>query len=509
LGWKLHGDGRTMGPNDVVAPDERLSWGKTIGLGAQHVVAMFGATFVFPIIMGLNPQLAIMMSGIATICFLLIVQGKVPSYLGTSASFVGAVIAIRAQGGTSANVTGAILVAGLVLAAVGVAIHFAGSGILHKVLPPVVTGAVVMLIGFNLAPVVASIYWPQDQWVALLVMTFTIVCAVAFKGFIGRIAVFLALIFGYLISWVFDAVFGKINSVLPGQNLLDAAGKACAPEGDYCRAAAFEHFRVGFDQVTSASWFGLPPVSTMGPDGKEIVGIHAPSFSMAAILLVLPAVIALIAENTGHVKAVAEMTKTDLDPYMGRAIAADGVGTALASAVGGSPTTTYAENIGVMAATRVYSTAAYYVAAIVAIVFGLSPKFGALVASTPGGVLGGITVVLYGMIGLLGAKIWKENGVDFGNPINLVPVAAGVVIGIGNVALVFTKDFSLTGIALGTIVAIGAYHLAKAIAPRDLRMRAEGTLISLGEREGDYGDADGIDDLYQEKPGGPDVRTNP
>ena len=143
LGWKLHGDGRTMGPNDVVAPDERLSWGKTVGLGAQHVVAMFGATFVFPLVMGLNPQLAIMMSGIATIIFLLIVNGKVPSYLGTSASFVGGVAAIRAQGGDSSEVTGAILVAGVVLAAVGLLIHFMGSSVLHRVLPPVVTGAVV------------------------------------------------------------------------------------------------------------------------------------------------------------------------------------------------------------------------------------------------------------------------------------------------------------------------------------------------------------------------------
>jgi uracil-xanthine permease len=491
LGWKLHGDGKTMGPDDVVAPDERLSWGKTIGLGAQHVVAMFGATFVFPLIMGLNPQLAIMMSGIATICFLLIVNGKVPSYLGTSASFVGGVAAIRAQGGTSQEVTGAILVAGLVLAVVGVAIHFLGSSVLHKVLPPVVTGAVVMLIGFNLAPVVANIYWPQDQWVALLVMAFTITCAVAFKGFISRIAVFLALIFGYIISWIFDKAFGQITSFDAG------AGKITT------------HFRTNFDNLASQPWFGLPPsTGTPGPDGKAMVGIHAPSFSIAAILLVLPAVIALIAENTGHVKAVAEMTKADLDPYMGRAIAADGVGTALASSVGGSPTTTYAENIGVMAATRVYSTAAYYVAAAVAILFGLSPKFGALVASVPGGVLGGITVVLYGMIGLLGAKIWKENGVDFGNPINLVPVAAGIVIGIGNVSLVFTSDFSLAGIALGTIVAVVAFHVARAIAPADLRKRADagGTMISLGEREGDYGDADGVDDLYQDRPGGPDVR---
>ena len=162
IGWKVK-DASAVAAGGVVAPDERLSWGKTIGLGAQHVVAMFGATFVFPLIMGLNPQLAIMMSGLATILFLLIVQGKVPSYLGTSASFVGAVAAIRAQeGATSATVTGAILIAGLVLAAVGVLIHFMGSAILHKVLPPAVTGAVVMLIGFNLAPVVANIYWPQD-----------------------------------------------------------------------------------------------------------------------------------------------------------------------------------------------------------------------------------------------------------------------------------------------------------------------------------------------------------
>jgi xanthine/uracil permease len=206
-----------------------------------------------------------------------------------------------------------------------------------------------------------------------------------------------------------------------------------------------------------------------GPDGQEVAGWHLPDFKFAFILLVLPAVIALIAENTGHVKAVAEMTQTDLDPVMGRAIGADGVGTMLASSVGGSPTTTYAENIGVMAATRVYSTAAYYVAAVVAILFGLSPKFGAVIAATPGGVLGGITVVLYGMIGLLGAKIWKENGVDFGNPINLVPVAAGIIIAIGDTTLKFSDDFSLTGIALGTIVTIAAFHLARAIAPPFLR----------------------------------------
>ena len=257
LGWTLKGDGRTLGPDEVVAPDERLSWGKTVGLGAQHVVAMFGATFVFPLVMGLNPQLAIMMSGVATIAFLLIVEGKVPSYLGTSASFVGGVAAIRANGGDSTEVTGAILVAGLILVAVGVAIHFLGSAVLHKVLPPVVTGAVVMLIGFNLAPVVAGIYWPQDQWVALATATFMVAAAVMLPGFWSRIAVFLALIFGYLLSWVFDLVFGTINSVVP------ALG-----------TEATEHDRLwAWDTVGDAAWIGFPSGDLA--DGISVV--HGPS----------------------------------------------------------------------------------------------------------------------------------------------------------------------------------------------------------------------------------------
>jgi uracil-xanthine permease len=386
-----------------------------------------------------------MMSGIATIIFLLIVNGKIPSYLGTSASFVGGVAAIRSQGGNSADVVGSILIAGAVLAVVGLIIHFLGAQTVHRVLPPAVTGAVVMLIGFNLAPVVATIYWPQDQWVALLTMAFVIVCALVLRGFLGRIAVLLGLVFGYVISWIFDKAFGQIHSITGSSN-----GKL------------LDHFRTDFSPVGDAKWFGWPDFT-------------APHFKFNFMLLVLPAVIALIAENAGHVKAVSEMTKRNLDPMLGRAIFADGVGTVVASAVGGSPTTTYAENIGVMAATRVYSTAAYYVAAVVAILLGFIPKFGALIAQTPGGVLGGITVILYGMIGLLGAKIWKENRVDFANPINLVPLAAGIIIAIGNVTLTFTSTFSLSGIALGTIVAVVGWHVARVLAPAELRqaLRAE------------------------------------
>jgi uracil-xanthine permease len=425
-------------PGEPVGPKQRLSWGRTAGLGAQHVVAMFGATFVFPLVMGLDPNLAIMFSGICTILFLLICNNRVPSYLGTSASFVASVAAIRSQGGDSADVTGAIMVAGLVLLLVGVLVHFSGAGMIHKILPPAVTGAVVMLIGFNLAPVVAGIYWPQDQWVALLTATFMVFAAVLFPGFWSRIAVFLALIFGYVISWLFDAVFGQIHSI---------TGADITTEVD--------HDRVSWAFVKSADWIGFPSGNLS--DGVSVV--HGPSFSLTFILLVLPGVIALIAENTGHVKAVAEMTGDDLDPYMGRAIGADGFATALASAFGGSPTTTYAENIGVMGATKVYSTAAYYVAAGVAILLGLCPKFGAIVSATPGGVLGGITVVLYGMIGLVGAKIWVENRVDFGNPVNMVGLAAGLIAGIGGVTLKFSDNFELSGIALGTILVIVYFHL--------------------------------------------------
>ena len=467
-------------PGEPVAPHQRLNWGKTAGLGAQHVIAMFGATFVFPIIMGLNPNLAIMMSGIATICFLLIVKGKVPSYLGTSASFVGGASAIYAQSGGPADVTGAILISGVVLALVGVVIHVLGAESVNRVLPPVVTGAVVMLIGFNLAGVATDVYLPADPWIGLLTMLAVILMAVGLRGFAGRIAIFLGLIFGYVASWLADQAFGQITSVTPS-----SGGEAIA------------HDRVDWALVKSAEWLGFPSQTADGLVGNQgqlgnldAVGWHLPSFSVTFALLAMPAVIALVAENIGHVKAVSGMTGVDLDPYVGRAVAADGVATVLTSTVGGSPTTTYAENIGVMAATRVYSTAAYYVAAVVAILLGFVPKFGQAVAATPSGVLAGITLVLYGMIGLLGAKIWIDNHVSFADPINLVPISAGLIIGIGYDTTGFfsvTDDFTLGGIALGTIVIVAGYHLAKVFAPKG----HEGAVMAVGDTGVDG--VDGVD----------------
>ena len=462
--WTVHGDGRAPAPGDVVRPDERMSWGRTVGMGMQHVLAMFGATFVFPVLMGLDPNLAILLSGFATMLFLLMTRGRVPSYLGTSASFVGVVAAVRADGGTSAEVTGAIAVTGVVLALVGLAVHLGGARAISAILPPAVTGAVVLLIGFNLAPVVAGVYWPQDQGVALVTMLVVMVIAVAGRGMLGRLAILVGLVVGYLLSVVLDAVLGPITAP-------DASGVVSA------------HPRVDLSGVSDAPWIGLPLGTADAP------GLHLPAFSVSAILVVVPVVVALIAENTGHVKAVASMTRENLDPYLGRALAADGIATAVAGGVGGSPTTTYAENIGVMAATRVYSTAAYWVAAVVAVLIGFCPKFGAVVAATPGGVLGGITVVLYGMIGLLGARIWVENKVDFSRPEVLVPLAAGIVIGVGDVTMQYAGG-QFGGIALGTVVTIAGYHLMRRLAPRDPSpaiTREEGSPDRSPDRSPDHG----------------------
>ncbi|RZT86014.1 uracil-xanthine permease [Pseudonocardia sediminis] len=449
MGWTLVHGGATPPAGEVVAPDERLSWPRTIGLGGQHVVAMFGATFVFPVLMGLNPNIAILCSGVATALFLLIVRGKVPSYLGTSASFVGGVAAIRAQGGDSAAVTGAIVVAGLVLLVVGIVVHRLGTRVVTALLPPAVTGAVVMLIGFNLASVAGTVYWPQDRWAGLVTMVVVMAAAVLLPGFWGRIGVLIGLLAGFAFSLLLDVTAGPITG----------------PDAD---GVVSTHARVDLSGVAGADWFGLPPATMTGPDGMEITGWHLPTFSFAFVLLVLPSVIALIAENTGHVKAVQDMTRTDLDPYLGRALAADGLTTALAGSVGGSPTTTYAENIGVMAATRVYSTAAYWVAAAFAVLLGFCPKFGAIVVAVPGGVLGGLTVVLYGMVGLLGASIWVRNAVDLSHPANLIPLAAGLIIGIGGASLEI-GSFELSGIALGTIVVLVGYHGLRRALPTDRR----------------------------------------
>ncbi|MGE2733586.1 uracil-xanthine permease family protein [Mycolicibacterium vaccae] len=391
-------------PDFVVAPGERLSWPRTVGLGAQHVVAMFGATFLVPVLTGFPPATTLLFSGVGTILFLLITGNRLPSYLGSSFSVIAPVVAAVASDGTG-SALGGIVAVGLLLILVGGVVHLVGTRWLDLALPPVVTGAIVALIGFNLAPV-AKDNFEKGPLLGFVTLVLLVGALAFFRGMIGRLAIFLAVAMAYLLALALGEV--------------DTSG------------------------IAEAAWFGLPEFET-------------PTFTLSVLPMFLPAVIALIAENIGHVKSVGQMTRTDMDPLMGRALAADGVATTLAGFGGGSATTTYAENIGVMAATRVYSTAAYWVAALVAIALSLCPKVGAVIVAIPSGVLGGATVVLYGLVGILGVRIWLTNHIDFGKPINQMTAAIPLIIGIAD----FTWQLgglTFTGIALGSIAALVIYH---------------------------------------------------
>ncbi|MEY4323649.1 MAG: hypothetical protein RL410_1430 [Actinomycetota bacterium] len=412
--WTLHGDGRTVTPGEVVAPGERLSWPRTIGIGLQHIAAMFGATFLVPIITGFSPSTTLLFSGIGTLLFVLFTNNRVPSYLGSSFAFLGPIAAAKAGGTDIASALGGIVATGVVLAIVGLIVQQAGIKWIEAIMPPVVTGSIVTIIGLNLAGV-AKGELAADPKLGIITLVSILLIAVVFRGFIARLSIVLGLVVGY----VFAALTGLIST--------DAS-----------------------NAISGAAWFGTPTFT-------------APSFSSSAIILFLPVVLVLIAENVGHVKAVANMTGDDLDPVIGKALMADGVATTLAGLGGGSGTTTYAENIGVMAATRIYSTAAYAVAGVGAIVLSMSPKLGAVLSSVPTGILGGAGTVLFGMIGVLGAKIWVENKVDFSDTVNLVIVGITLVVGIADIS--FTAgDFTFTGIVNGTVIAVVGYQLMRAIA---------------------------------------------
>lgn len=383
LVWTLHGDGKNVAPGEVVAPQERLTWGRTIGIGAQHVVAMFGATFLVPLITGFSPSTTLFFSGLGTVIFLLLTAGRVPSYLGSSFAFIAPLAAASNQYGPAGSL-GGIVMAGLALFAVGVVVQLAGTGWLTKLMPPLVTGAIVALIGFNLAPS-AKANFMKAPVTALVTLASIIIISVLFKGMMGRLSILLGVIIGYLTAVIRGEVdFTQIHQVWHEQGL-----------------------------------FGLPH-------------FQSPEFHWNLAGLFIPVILILVAENIGHVKSVALMTGDNLDKYSGRALMADGLATTIAGAGGGSGATTYAENIGVMAATKVYSTAAYWVAAIFALLLSVLPVFGAAVATVPAGVLGGAATVLYGMIGMLGVRIWVENRVDFSNQVNLTAASVALIIGIAD-----------------------------------------------------------------------------
>lgn len=418
--WKLHGDGTKITPGEIVPPNERLSWPITFGVGAQHMVAMFGATFLVPLLTGFDPATTLFFTGVGTILFILITSGRVPSYLGSSFAFlapIGAVTGYVVNGGKPLSdelaslAQGGIIMTGALLALIGVAAHFAGTRWIDVLMPPVVTGAIVSLIGFNLAPsawnnVKAAPVTAVVTIVAILLAT------VLFKGIMGRLSILIGVIVGY------------VTAIIRGE--------------------------VDFGAVAAADIVGLPH-------------FRAPSFDLSLFALFIPVVLVLVAENVGHVKSVSAMTGENLDAYTGRALFADGMATMVAGSGGGSATTTYAENIGVMAATRIYSTVAYLVAAGFALCLSMLPKFGAAIATIPAGVLGGAATVLYGMIGMLGIRIWVQNKVDFSDPVNLNTASVAMIVAIANYTL-FVGNLEFSGIALGAFGAIVIYHVMRGLS---------------------------------------------
>ena len=400
----------------LIAPDETLPFAQTAILGLQHAVAMFGATVLMPLLMGLDPNLAILVSGIGTLLFFVITGGRVPSYLGSSAAFVGVVIAVTGFNGQGLNphlslALGGVIACGALYMLIGLLVMKVGTRWIERLMPPVVTGAVVMAIGLNLAPIAVHSVAASgfDSWMAVMTVLAIGLVAVFTSGMVQR----LLILVGLIVAW---AIYALLTNVL-------GFGKP-----------------VDFSGVAQAAWFGMPQTT-------------APSFDLQAMVMIAPVAIILVAENLGHLKAVAGMTGRNLDPWMGRAFVGDGLATMISGSIGGSGVTTYAENIGVMAVTKVYSTLAFVAAAVIALILGFSPKFGALIHAIPAPVIGGASIVVFGLIAVAGARIWVQNHVDFSQNNNLIMVATTLVLGAGDFSLKI-GGFTLGGIGTATFGAI-------------------------------------------------------
>jgi uracil-xanthine permease len=406
----------------TVLPDETLPPGQTIVLGLQHVVAMFGSTVLAPLLMGFDPNAAIFFSGVATLIFFVVTGGRLPSYLGSSFAFIAVVAAATGHAvasGPNLNVApalGGIVVCGALYALIGLIVQRAGHQWVERLMPPVVTGAIIAAIGLNLAPVAVKgiSATPFDTWIGLMTVIAVGLVAIYTGGMARRLPILIGGAIAYIAYLVFANGLGF--------------GKP-----------------IDFSGIASASWIGWPHFT-------------APVFQAEAIWLIAPVAVILVAENLGHIKAISVMTGRDLDPLIGRAFTGDGIATIISGFGGGPGVTTYAENMGVMAVTRVYSTLLFVAAGIVAILLGFSPKFGALIQTIPGPVLGGLSIVVFGLITATAGRIWVENDVDFASSRNLITVGTALVLGAGDLALKF-GGFTLGGIGTATFGAIILYHL--------------------------------------------------
>ncbi len=409
----------------VLGINEKPRFTQWLFLSIQHLFAMFGATVLVPVLTGMSPAVALISSGIGTLAFIAITKGKVPSYLGSSFAFINPIIAVKALEldpnsgvGVGSFLVGSFLV-GITYSIVALIITKAGTKWLMKLLPPVVVGPVIIVIGLGLASTAVGMATNNSEGVydlnyilvALLTLTVTIVVSVFTRGFISVIPVLIGIICGY----VFSIMMGIVD----------------------------------MQTVADARWFAMPPFMFPFVD-------YTPSFTWRIFLMMVPVAIVPVAEHIGHQLVLSKVVSKDLikDPGLDRSLLGDGVATTMASLIGGPPNTTYGENIGVLAITRAFSIYLFVGAACFAIMFGFCGKIAALLTTIPTPVMGGVSILLFGIIASSGLRMLVENKVDFSLKRNLIIASVILVIGIGGAAIHVGQSFSLEGMALASIVGV-------------------------------------------------------
>lgn len=403
-----------VGKGTVVHVEDRLPWSQMFPLALQHVFAMFGATILVPVLTGLDPAVALFTSGLGTLFFIAVTGGKVPAYLGSSFAFIAPLTYIVGQEQWGIPYAmGGVVVAGLVYAVVAVGISLAGVEWLKKLLPPIVIGPVIMVIGLGLAPAAlnmtgltapdASLADPGVV-VALITLVLALLAALVSRGWLSVVPVLVAIVGGYVAS----ILFGLVD----------------------------------FGPVREAAWFGIP-------------NFTAPRFDLRAILVIVPVAVVTMAEHLGDVFVLSKITGRNFyeNPGLHRTLLGDGLATSLAGLFGGPPNTTYGENVGVMAITRVFAVRVIALAAALAIALSFIPKLGALIQSIPAPVMGGVAMVLFGIIASSGVRTLVESQIDFSDKRNLVIASVILVVGIGGAALQI-GPFRLQGMALATVVGV-------------------------------------------------------
>jgi uracil permease len=398
-----------------IGVNERPPLGQSFFLSFQHLFAMFGSTVLVPSLLGVDPAICLLMNGIGTLLYLFICKGRIPAYLGSSFAFIAPAQAVIASHGYAAAL-GGFIASGVVFTIVALIVHFAGTNWIHVVFPPAAMGAIVSVIGLELIPTAARMAgWISDgtpDWkpnseallLSVATLAITVFGTVLFRGFFKIIPILIGIVAGYLIA----SLMGMAQ----------------------------------FAAVDKSPFFDLPTFTS-------------PVFQWAAIAAIVPASLVVIAEHVGHLIVTGNIVGKDLskDPGLHRSMLGNGISTLVSGFVGSTPNTTYGENIGVLAITRVYSTFVIGGAAVIAILLSFLGKFSALIRNIPLPVMGGVSLLLFGVIAASGLRMLVEAKVNYGKPSNLLLTTIVLVTGLSGVKLNI-GDFSLAGMALATVVAM-------------------------------------------------------